>query len=398
MSSIPASEGGTSVRNTFLVFGRPDIREAEIGEVLDSIRSGWVGTGPKTAQFQENFRKYVTANYAQAVNSCTAALHLSVIAGDIQAADEVITTPMTFCATSNVICHAGAIPIFADIDLETLNISPDAIEACITPKTRAILPVHFAGRPCNMNAIREIARKHNLIIIDDCAHAIEAYYGQEKIGSMADFSCFSFYVTKNMTTVEGGLVTTNNEEAISRIRRLSLHGLTKDAWKRFSDDGYKHYEVIEPGFKYNMTDIQAAFGLHQLQRIEENLKIRQKIWKIYDQEFASLPIIPQSPTDSPGRHARHLYTLILDINNLHVSRDAVIDALTKENIGVGVHYISIHRQPYYQDRFGIPDSRLPNATFISDRTLSLPLSSGMTKQDTYDVVTAVKKILNYYKR
>ena len=255
-------------KEKFLVFGSPVIEEAEIAEVVASMRSGWLGTGRKVAQFEEDFRKYKGAAQAVAVNSCTAALHLSMLAADLRPGDEVITSPMTFCATVNAIIHARLVPVLADIDPDTMNIDPGQIEAKITPRTKAILPVHFAGRPCDMDAIAGLARSHHLRIIEDCAHAVEAEYHGRKTGMFGDFGCFSFYVTKNVTTGEGGMVLTREEEDAAKIKRLALHGMTKDAWQRYSDKGYQHYLVVECGFKNNMTDLQAAIGIHQLKRIE----------------------------------------------------------------------------------------------------------------------------------
>ncbi|KAA0258996.1 DegT/DnrJ/EryC1/StrS family aminotransferase [Deferribacter autotrophicus] len=396
MKSKPAIEGGKPVRDSFLVFGQPDISDDELNEVIDTIRSKWIGTGPKTHKFQEEFRKYIGAKYAHATNSCTAALHLSLIAAGIKPGDEVITTPMTFCATANAIIHAGATPIFVDIDKTTLNIDVNKIEEKITKKTKAILPVHFAGRPCNMDKIQEIAKKYNLVVIEDAAHAIEAYYKNKKIGTIGDLTCFSFYVTKNMTTVEGGMVTGNNEELINKIRILSLHGMDKDAWKRYSDEGYKHYMVVEAGFKYNMTDIQASFGLHQLKKINENFEKRKKIWKMYDEAFADLPLIKLANPDDSGLHARHLYIMILDLGRLKVNRDYILEALTKENIGVGVHYISLHKHPYYKNLLNLKDDDFPNSSFISDRTISIPFGSYLSDRDVEDVINAVRKILTFY--
>ncbi len=253
----------------FLVFGSPMIEEAEIDEVVASLRSGWLGTGPKVARFEEDFRNYKSSPHAIAVNSCTAALHLSMLAAGLQPGDEVITTAMTFVATVNAIIHAGLTPVLADIDPITMNIDPRSIEQKITSRTKAILPVHFAGRACDMDAICDIANRNNLKIIEDCAHAIETEYKGRKTGSFGDFGCFSFYVTKNIITGEGGMVITKSEEDAAKIKVMALHGLSKDAWKRFSDEGYKHYYATAAGFKYNMMDIQAAIGIHQLKRIEK---------------------------------------------------------------------------------------------------------------------------------
>lgn len=384
----------SKIRDTFLVFGAPHITEAEIEEVTDSMRSGWLGTGPKVARFEHDFAVYknVPENRAAAVNSCTAALHISLIAAGIGPGDEVITTPMTFAATVNAIIHSGATPVLADVDPVTMNIDPVEIAAHITPRTRAILPVHLAGRPCDMNAIGEIARRHNLRIIEDCAHAIETEYHGQKAGTFGDFGCFSFYVTKNVITGEGGLIIARDEEQIARAKVLALHGLSKDAWRRYGDAGYKHYYVTECGFKYNMMDIQAAIGIHQLARVEANWQRRQEIWQTYQQAFADLPVGRPAPPEADTRHAYHLYTLLIDETHCGVSRDYFLEAMTAHNIGVGVHYLSIPEHPYYQERFGWRPEDMPHAMKIGRQTVSLPLGPGLSDEDVADVVTAVRRI------
>lgn len=258
------------MNNDFIVFGAPKIERDEIDEVVDVLESGWLGTGPKTNQFELEFKKYVDAKHAVGVNSCTAALHLSIVAAGIKPGDEVITTPMTFCASVNAIIHAGGMPVLVDVDPNTFNMDVTKIEEKITSKTKVILPVHFAGRPCEMDEICRLAKTYDLKVIEDCAHAIETVYKGKKAGTFGDFGAFSFYVTKNVVTGEGGMVIADDEEKAARIKTLALHGMTKDAWKRFSDEGYKHYQVVEAGFKYNMMDLQAAIGIHQLRRIEKN--------------------------------------------------------------------------------------------------------------------------------
>lgn len=300
---------------------------------------------------------------------------------------------MTFCATVNAIIHAGATPVLADVDPVSMNIDPNEIEAKITPKTKAILPVHFAGRPCDMDAIMDIAESHELKVIEDCAHAIETEYKGRKAGTFGDFSCFSFYVTKNIVTGEGGMVLARREEDISRIKVLGLHGMSKDAWKRFSDEGFKHYQVVECGFKYNMMDLQAAIGIHQLQRIESYWQRRQEIWQQYNEAFADLPIGLPANLEPETRHAYHLYTILIDEDRAGISRDALLDAMTKQNIGVGVHYLSIPEHPYYQKAFGWKPEDYPNAMRIGRQTVSLPISAKLTDEDVEDVIKAVRRIL-----
>ncbi len=380
-------------KDRFLVFGMPAIEEAEIDEVVASMRAAWLGSGPKVAAFEADFRKYKGAEHAVALHSCTAALHLSMIAAGINPGDEVITTPMTFCASVNAILHAGGKPVLADIDPLTMNIDPEQIRRRITSRTKAILPVHMAGRPCDMDAIMAIARQHNLKVIEDCAHAIETEYHGAKAGMIGDFGCFSFYVTKNITTGEGGLVLTRSEKDAARIKILGLHGMSKDAWKRFSDSGYKHYQVIECGFKYNMMDIQAAIGIHQLKRLEPYWVRREAIWKRYMHELGGLPVdLPAAP-EAHTRHAYHLFTLQIEKARCGVSRDEFIDAMTAHNIGVGVHYLSVPEHPYYQDTLGWRPEEYPHAMRIGRSTVSIPLSARLSDEDITDVIGAIRSIL-----
>ncbi len=380
-------------RKDFLVFGSPLIEEEDIAEVVATLRSGWIGTGPKVKKFEEMFREYKSSKHAVAVASCTAALHLSLLALELKPGDEVITTPMTFCATLNAILHAGARLVLVDCDRRTFNIDPERLESAITPRTRAILPVHFAGRPCGMDDIMAIARKHTLHVIEDCAHAIETEYHGRKAGTFGDFGCFSFYVTKNVTTTEGGMIITDDNRRADIIKTLALHGMSKDAWKRFQDEGYKHYEVVYAGFKYNMTDMQAALALHQLPRIDRSWERRRVLWKRYNEAFAGLRCILPAAEEPGTRHAYHLYTPLVDIEHLDKTRDEVLAELTRRKIGTGVHYLALHTQPYYVKTLGHNRGDFPNAEFISDRTLSLPLSPKLTDQDADDVISAFSAAL-----
>lgn len=390
----PSIKSGRPARKDFLVFGSPMVEEPEIDEVVKTLRSGWLSTGPKVAHFEEMFKDYIGSDYALALNSCTAGLHLSMLVSGLGPGDEVITTPMTFAATANAITHIGARPVFVDVDRLTMNIDPAQIEAAITPRTKAIMPVHFAGRPCDMDPILEIAGRHNLLVIEDAAHAIEAEYKGRKIGAIGDLTCFSFYVTKNMVTGEGGMVTTNNAEWAEKLQIYGLHGMSKGAWSRYSDEGFKHYQVVYPGYKYNMMDIQAAMGIHQLPRIERYLTRREEVWRRYDKAFADLPVIIPAPAEANTKHARHLYTLLVDTDKLQISRDTFQQALQEENIGTGIHFIALHLHPYYADTYGYKRGDFPNAEFVSDRTISLPLSAKLTDEDVEDVVSAVKKVLS----
>lgn len=381
-------------RNSFLVFGSPAIEEAEIEAVARTIRSGWLGTGPRVGEFEDTFRRFTGARHALALNSCTAGLHLCLMCLELQPGDEVITTPLTFCATANAVIHAGGKPVFVDVELDTMNIDPEKIERAITPRTRAIIPVHFAGRPCNMDAIMDIARRHHLPVIEDAAHCIEGVYKGRKVGNIGDATVFSFYVTKNIVTGEGGMVTTNHQDWADRIKVLGLHGMSKDAWKRYSDEGFKHYQVLYPGFKYNMMDIQAAIGLEQMKRIEPYHRRRQQIWNRYNEAFSDLPLILPAPPEPDTVHALHLYTPLLDLSRVNLTRDDFQQRLHERNIGTGVHFISLHLHDYYRRTFGFQPNDFPNAQFISDRTLSLPLSAKLTDADVQDVVDAVRSSLS----
>jgi len=380
-------------RKSYLIFGSPLIEEPEIQEVVKTLRSGWLGTGPKVEKFEDIFKEYTGAKFAMALNSCTAGLHLSMLVSGIGNGDEVITTPLTFCSTANAIIHTGATPIFVDVEKETMNIDPVRIEKAVTPRTKAIIPVHIAGRPCNMDAIMDIAKRHNLIVIEDAAHCIEGWYKGKKIGNIGDITCFSFYVTKNIVTGEGGMVTTNKEVWADKIKMCGLHGLSKDAWRRYSDEGFVHYHVIFPGFKYNMMDIQASLGIHQMKRIDKYLKRRQEIWEMYNEAFSDLTVICPSELEKNTVHARHLYALLIDIDNIKKSRDDIQQALHKLNIGTGIHFISLHLHDYYRKTYGFKPDDFPNAKFISERTISIPLSAKLSDEDVEDVINATTEVI-----
>lgn len=382
------------IRESFLVFGSPCIEEAEIAEVVKTIRSGWIGTGPRVAQLERDFCEYKgNKGYPVAVNSCTAALHISMIASELKPGDEVITSALTFCSTVNAIIHAGLTPVLADIDPVTMNIDPNDVARRITSRTRAIIPVHFAGRACDMDRLCALAQEHRLKIIEDCAHAIETTYHGVPAGAFGDFGCFSFYVTKNVITGEGGMILARHEEDANRCKILALHGMSKDAWKRFSDEGFKHYQVVECGFKYNMMDLQAAIGIHQLGRVDSYWKRREDVWRRYNEAFADLPITLPAPPEPNTRHAYHLYMILVDEEKTGISRDRFLNAMTEHNIGVGVHYLSIPEHPYYQKTFGWRPEEYPHAMRTGRQTVSLPLSAKLSMQDVTDVINAVREIL-----
>ena len=396
MTKTLAIHGAKPVRKEYLIFGSPDIGKAEIEEVVDSLKSGWLGTGPKVKKFEEDFSKFVQTKYAKALNSCTAGLHLAQIAAGVGRGDEVITTPLTFASTANVILHVGAKPIFVDVDIQTGNIDVEKIEKKITKKTKAIIPVHLHGRPVEMNPVLKTARKHKLTIIEDAAHAAGASYKGKKIGSIGDMTAFSFYVTKNIVTGEGGMVTTDNKRFADLIELYALHGMTKGAWKRYSDSGFKHYLIQVPGYKYNMMDIQASIGIHQLKKFNKGQIVRRRIWNQYNRAFADLPVTLPAQVPKHMTHAYHLYTILLNLDKLKTTRDMIQQALHKENIGSGIHFISLHLHPFYKHLFNFKSGDFPNAEFISNRTISLPLSSKLTQKDVDDVIRATKKVINYF--
>ncbi|MBC7648866.1 MAG: DegT/DnrJ/EryC1/StrS family aminotransferase [Vitreoscilla sp.] len=378
----------------FIVFGAPDILDAEIQEVLATLQSGWIGTGPRVAEFESQMASFkgMTSPHAVALNSCTAALHLSLLAAGVGPGDEVITSPLTFCATINAILYTGATPVLADVDPLTMNLDPAQIRRKITAKTRVLLPVHFAGLPCDMDAIGEIAATHQLQIIEDCAHAAEATYRGRPVGTFGDYGCFSFYATKNITTGEGGMVLARDPERARYIKMMSLHGMSQDAWNRFSSEGYKHYQVVDCGFKYNMMDMQAAIGIHQLARVEAAWVKRQTIWNRYQNAFAGLPLVcpAELPPHTPiSRHAHHLYTVLVDEQRCGVSRDQFLTRMTRLGIGVGVHYLAIPEHTYYQQRLGCRPADTPHATRIGRQTLSLPISPKLTDDEVERVIKAV---------
>lgn len=380
------------MRQKFLVFGQPLIEKEEMEEVLDSMRKSWLGTGPKVHQFEKNFAIYKNVPHAAAVNSCTAALHLSCLALDLKQHDEVITSAMTFCSTVNAIIHAGATPVLADVDPLTLNIDPSQIEKKITPRTKAILVVHYTGRSCKMDSIMAIAKKHRLKVIEDCAHAIETQYHGKQAGTIGDLGCFSFYSTKNIVTGEGGMIISQDKKMIDRIKIMALHGLSADAWSRFSDAGYKHYFVEELGFKYNMMDLQAAIGIHQLKRVEEYWTRRQKVWEAYMNAFKDSGIGLPAMIESNTRHAYHLFPIRISKEKQGISRDDFLIEMTKANIGVGIHYLALPEHPFYQKTFVWKSEDYPVASCYGRETVSLPISAKLLTEDVDDVIAAVMDI------
>lgn len=398
----PAIAGGKPVRgeSEFIVFGAPVIGREEIDEVTKTLRSGWIGTGPKVQRFENEFKKFIGAKYAVATNSCTAALHLSLIANGIKEGDEVIVTPMTFGATVNVIEHVRAKPVFADIEMDSYNLDPKEIRKKISRRTKAIIPVHLFGLPCKMDEINEIAEENNLKVIEDAAHALGSEFKGRRVGSLGNCTCFSFYPTKNITTIEGGMITTSDAGIADKTRVLRLHGQSLGAWQRYlSKHGGETYEIIYPGFKYNMPDVSAALGLHQLKKLGGFLRTRERYAKIYDEGLKDLNELILPPKgDHNFKHSWHLYAVLIKPELLKIGRDEMIKALLKENIGTGIHYRAVHLHSYYREKYGYKIGDYPSAEFVSERTFSLPLSPKMSEEDVYDVVTAVKRIVRYFRK
>jgi dTDP-4-amino-4,6-dideoxygalactose transaminase len=383
-------------RSDFLPFSPPTIGEEEIQEVVDTLRSRWISTGPKTKRFEGEFAAFLRAPGALALNSCTAALHTALKTLGLGPGDEVITTPMTFTASVNVIEHVGALPVLVDVEPDTLNIDPRKVEAAITRRTRAILPVHYAGHPADLDALRALAGAHGLGIVEDAAHALPACYKGRPIGSEGNPVAFSFYATKNLTTGEGGMLAAD-PEFLARARVISLHGMSRDAWKRYDEGGSWFYEVLVPGFKYNMTDIQAALGLWQLRKLEQFQARRRAVVAEYDRAFADEPALERPVTRPDVEHAWHLYVLRLRDDALTIGRDRFIQELADRNIGTSVHFIPIHLHPYYRDKYGYTPGSFPVAYDNYRRMLSLPLHPGLTDRDVSDVIEAVLDVVRSYR-
>jgi dTDP-4-amino-4,6-dideoxygalactose transaminase len=379
-------------RTDFLVFGSPLIEEAEIAEVVDSLRSGWIGSGPKVQRFERALEEYIGVDHVRCVSSCTAALMLGLVALGVGEGDEVIVPTLTFAASANAIIHAGATPVFVDSEPGTGVLDLAAVEAAVTERTKAIMPVHFAGRPVDMDRLEALRAKYSLAVIEDAAHAIGTEWRGKRIGSHGNLTAFSFYATKNVTTAEGGALATADRDVAERIERLSLHGLSAGAWRRYSDAGFKHYEVIDPGFKFNLTDLHAAIGIHQLRKLDGWIRERARLWDRYDELLADLPLtlppLPQLGT----RHARHLYQVLVD-RGAPMSRDRLLDFMTDQGIGVGVHYRPVHQHEWYRDRFGLGDDAFPVASDFGARTVSLPLSPKLTDADQDRVALALERAL-----
>ena len=381
-----------------LPFHQASIGEAEIKEIIQTLNSGWLTTGPKTRLFEKTFADYIGCKHAIGLNSCTAGLHLSVVVSGISSGNEVITSPVTFPATTNVIVHQNAKPVFVDVEPETLNINCSEIESKINNSTKAIMPVHFAGHPCDMDNIMALAQKHNLTVIEDAAHALESKYHGKKIGNIGHFTAFSFYATKNITTGEGGMLTTNDDKLADKLRILSLHGISKNAWKRYDKDGFQHWELLMPGYKYNMFDIQASLGIHQIKKVESFLSRRVQIVKKYNDAFKGIEEIQLLKPESNIKHAHHLYIIVIKTDNLKVSRDEVLREIQKRGIGVAVHFRSLHLQPFFKQHFNYKKGMFPQAEYFSDRVISLPLYPKMTDEDVSRVIETVLDVMHSFRQ
>jgi len=373
-------------------FSRPDIREEEIAEVVACLRSGWITTGPRTSRFEEEFAAYVGARHALAVSSATAGLHLAFLALELRPGDEVITSPMTWPATVNTILFAGGVPVLVDVEPETLNIDVGAIERKVSPRTRAIVPVHFAGQACDMDPILQLARERGLAVIEDAAHAVGTEYRGHRIGALSTAAVFSFHPIKNITTGEGGMVTTDDDSFADRVRLLRFHGVERDAWKAYGTARLPHYDVSVPGLKYNLTDIHAAIGLQQLARLDGFIERRTGLARHYDAALADLPEVrPLGPVPYPCRHAHHLYVVRLGREDLAVDREQFMAEVQEAGIGLGLHFLAVHRLSYYRRRFGDLDEELPVATDASGRIFSLPLYPLLSEADVDEVCSVLRR-------
>jgi dTDP-4-amino-4,6-dideoxygalactose transaminase len=389
-----SSRGKKGNPPSFLPFALPEIGQEEIAEVVDALNSGWLTTGPKTSKFESDFSKYLDMPYALAVVSGTAGLHLALEAVGVGPGDQVVTTPYTFTASAEVIRYLGADPVFVDIVPDTFNIDPQKIEAVISEKMRAILPVHFGGQACDMEPIIDIANHYKLKVIEDAAHALPATYKGQMIGTMGDATVFSFYVTKPLATGEGGMLVTRSEEMARRIKVMRLHGIDNDVWDRYRSDKPKwYYEVVAPGFKYNMSDLVAAIGIHQLRKVDEFRERREEIARNYTDAFAALPLKTPFVPRPEDKNTWHLYVIQLELERITISRDEFIEKMAQKGVGTSVHFIPLHLHPYWRDRYGFKAEDFPAALDCYQRAVSLPIYSKMTEDDVGRVIQAVHEIL-----
>jgi len=402
MSVTPASrevlaiQGGPPVRKTLLPYGHQSIDEADIQAVVDTLRSDWLTTGPRIAEFEEAFAARTGARHAVSFSSGTAALHAAAFAAGLKADDEAIASPLTFVATANCVLYQGAVPIFADVSRDTLNLDPEQAAARITSRTRAILPVDYAGHPADLAPILDLAEQHGLVVIEDASHALGAEYKGRSVGSLSHMTVFSFHPVKHITTGEGGMVTTDNVKFADTLRRFRNHGISSDARQRQSE-GQWHYEMVLLGFNYRLTDIACALGIQQLKKLGANLSRRRKITERYTAAFREIPEVVPPSVRPEANPAWHLYPVRVDRVKLKADRSQVFHALRAENIGVNVHYIPVHRHPYYRERFGYRGGEYPVAEDAYERLISLPMFHGMSDQDVEDVIHAVDKVISHFR-
>lgn len=386
------------MKEGFIPFFVPSIGQEEIDEVVETLRSGWLTSGPRVARLEEAFRAYVGSGQAVAVSSCTAGLHLALAALGIGPGDEVVTSTLTFCSTANVVVHLGARPVLADIGLDDYNLDPADLERRLTPRTRAVIPVHYGGQPCRMDEILAIARQHKLAVVEDAAHAVGAEYRGRRIGVLGDAAAFSFYATKNMTTGEGGMVTSDDPALAERVRLLSLHGMSRDAWGRYTDQGSWYYEVLAPGYKYNLTDIQAALGIHQLKKLEGFLGVRQRYADLYRRHLAGVEGVVLPAARPEVRHAWHLYPIRLEAERLTIDRARFIELLRERGIGASVHFIPVHLHPWYREQYGYKRGDFPQAEAAYQGLVSLPLYPLLGEEGLARVAEAVADIVRQHRR
>ena len=382
----------------FLLFHKPFLSEEEVDEIVDTVRSGWLSMGPKTLRFESEFNSYIGSKKSIAVSSWTAAGHLTLEAFGLKAGDEVIVPTMTFPATAEIVCYFGAKPVIVDVSEDTLNISLKEIEKAITPKTKAIIPVHYGGQPCDMDEILDLANKYGLKVLEDAAHSLPATYKGKKIGTISDVTCFSFYATKTLSTGEGGMICTNDDELAERCSIMRLHGINRDAWKRYSESGSWYYEVVAPGFKYNFTDLQASLGLPQLKKVDYMWESRKRIAARYTQALKDLEAIELHTVKSDRESSWHLFPIRLHLEKLNKTRAQIIEELRKNNIGVGVHFMPVHQHLYYSETFNLRDDDYPVASSIFPRLLSLPIYPGMNEENVDRVISVLNDALKRAKR
>lgn len=403
MSATPATrealavDGGTPVRQTLLPYGRQSIAEDDIQALVEVLRSDWMTTGPKVAEFEEAFAARVGAKYAVSFSSGTAALHGAAFAAGLKPGDEAITTPLTFAATANCVLYQGATPLFADVNADTLNLNPEEVAALITPRTKAVLPVDYAGHPADIDAFLELAARHDLVVIEDACHALGAEYRNRPSGGVAHMTAFSFHPVKHLATGEGGMVTTDRANYAEKLRQFRNHGISSDARQR-QGAGQWHYEMVLLGYNYRLTDIACALGLSQLKKLADNLLRRREIAARYASAFRGLSGLTLPVVRAEVNPAWHLYPIRLNLEKLTADRGQIFRALRAENIGVNVHYIPVHRHPYYRDRFGYKGGDFPVAENAYERLISIPMFHGMTDHDVEDVIAAVRKVLSHYAR